>query len=61
MSKERKISDDKVQEIVNQYRESFRADLQQGKFNHRSLEKHLNDVMNRLSEEMRKEACDLLG
>lgn len=61
MSKEKESHDNhKMQEIMNQYQDSMRRLIQQGKLGHRELEKHLTDVMNQLSQEVQEKTRELL-
>lgn len=61
MSDERKNRDNRnMQEIIEQYKESMRTLIKQGKLNHRELEKHLTDVMNQMSQEVQKTTAELL-
>ena len=61
MSKEKKSHDNhNMLEIMNQYQDSLRTLIQQGKLNHRELEKHLTDVMNQMSQEVQKRTGELL-
>lgn len=61
MSNEKKNDNNqKTQEIMNQFEDSLRTVIREGKFGHRELEKHLNNVMQQMSEEVRNRTMEML-
>lgn len=54
------LNHDKTQEIIQQYQNTMKNLIKEKGLNHQSLEKHLSDVMNQLSNEVRKMTGDLL-
>jgi|GEM_PF-5510048 len=51
---------DKTQEIIQHYQNTLKNLIKEKGLNHKNLEKHLSDVMNQLSNEVRKMTGDLL-
>ena len=61
MSKDNHKQDhDKTQEIIQHYQNTLKNLIKGKGLNHQSLEKHLSNMMNQLSNEMRKMTGDLL-
>ncbi len=59
-NKKKGRDNDNTREIMGQYKENMRILIKQGKLTHRELEKHLTDVMNKMSQEVRKTTTELL-
>ena len=53
-------ANNKLMEIMGKYQEDMRTLIQQGELNHRSLEKHLSDVIDQLSNEVKRRTGELL-
>jgi len=52
---------DMIKGIVEQYKESMRTLIREGKFNHKSLEQQLSHVVDSVNEEIRKMTIDLIA
>ena len=50
----------KISEIMNQFKKTMKAHIGEGTFNHQVLEKQLSDVMKQLSQEVQQSAGELL-
>lgn len=61
MSNEKKNDNNhRTLEIMNRFEDSLRTVIREGKFGHRELEKHLNNVMQQMSEEVRNRTSEML-
>jgi len=52
--------DEAIRVLVEQYKENMKNLIQEGKFNHRSLEQHLSSVIGSVNEEIKKITEDLV-